>query len=44
LRANGNFEVRQSDFEIRKVNVAGGTLMLRDELKFAFFIVAKLQE
>jgi polyisoprenoid-binding protein YceI len=44
LRANGNFEIRQSDYEIQKVSVAGGALTLRDELKFAFFIVAKLQE
>lgn len=44
LRANGNFELRQSDFEITKVNVAGGSLSLRDELKFAFFIVAKAKE
>lgn len=44
LRANGNFELRQSDFDIPKINVAGGALMLRDELKFAFFVVAKLQE
>jgi polyisoprenoid-binding protein YceI len=44
LRANGNFELRQSDFGIRKINVAGGSLTLRDELKFAFFVVAKLQE
>lgn len=44
LRANGNFEMRQSEFDIRRVNVAGGSLTLRDELKFAFFVVAKLQE
>lgn len=44
LRANGNFEIRQSEFDIRRVNVAGGSLTLRDELKCAFFIVAKLQE
>ena len=44
LRANGNFELRQSDFDIPKINVAGGALSLRDELKFAFFVVAKLQE
>jgi len=44
LRANGNFEVRQSEYDIRRVNVAGGSLTLRDELKFVFFVVAKLQE
>jgi polyisoprenoid-binding protein YceI len=44
LRANGNFEIRQSEFDIRKVSVANGALSLRDELKFAFFVVAKLQQ
>jgi polyisoprenoid-binding protein YceI len=41
LRATGNFEIRQSTFDIGLVNVAGGLLTLRDELKFAFFIVAR---
>ena len=41
LRATGNFEIRQSSFEIAPVNVAGGLLTLRDELKFAFFILAR---
>lgn len=44
MRANGNFEIRQSEYEIRKINVAGGSLTLRDELRFAFFVVAKLHE
>ena len=43
LRANGNFEIRQSDFDIKQVAIAGGALTLRDELKFAFFVVAKLE-
>lgn len=41
LRATGNFEISQSNFEIAPVNVAGGLLTLRDELKFAFFILAR---
>jgi polyisoprenoid-binding protein YceI len=41
LRATGNFEIKQSDFGITPANVAGGLLTLRDELKFAFFIVAR---
>ena len=41
LRATGNFEIRQSDFDIAPAKVAGGLLTLRDELKFAFFIVAR---
>jgi len=41
LRATGNFEVRQSEFGIKPANIAGGMLTIRDELKFAFFIVAR---
>jgi hypothetical protein len=41
LRATGNFEIQQSDFGIARVNVAGGLLTLKGELKFAFFIVAR---
>jgi hypothetical protein len=41
LRATGDFEIRQSSFEIAPVNVAGGLLTLRDELKFAFFTLAR---
>jgi polyisoprenoid-binding protein YceI len=41
LRATGNFEIHQSDFAIAPINVAGGLLTLKDELKFAFFIVAR---
>jgi polyisoprenoid-binding protein YceI len=44
LRASGDFRVRQSDYEIRLVSVAGGLLTLRDELKCAFSIVANLAE
>jgi polyisoprenoid-binding protein YceI len=41
LRATGNFQIRQSDFGIVPAKVAGGMLTLRDELKFAFYIVAR---
>lgn len=41
LRATANFEIRQSDFGIKPANIAGGILTIRDELKFAFFIVAR---
>jgi hypothetical protein len=44
LRATGNFEIRQSNFYIPPVNVAGGLMTVRDELKFAFFIVARQPE
>jgi polyisoprenoid-binding protein YceI len=41
LRANGEFAVLQSDFRIKPVSVAGGTLKLKDELKLAFDIAAR---
>jgi len=44
LRANGEFSIRQTDFRIKLVSVAGGTLKLKDELKFTFDIVARRRE
>ena len=41
LRAAGEFSVRQSDYEIRPVSAAGGTVKLKDELKFSFDIAAR---
>jgi len=43
LRAGGEFPLLQSNFGIAPVSVAGGTLKLKDELKFAFDIVARRQ-
>ncbi|HKP86072.1 MAG TPA: YceI family protein [Blastocatellia bacterium] len=40
LRAHGEFALRQSDFGIKPVSAAGGTIKLKDELKFSFDIVA----
>lgn len=40
LRANGEFSIRQTDYGIRLISVAAGTLKLKDELKFTFDIVA----
>jgi polyisoprenoid-binding protein YceI len=40
LRANGEFTIRQTEYRIRLVSVAGGTLKLKDELKFSFDIMA----
>jgi polyisoprenoid-binding protein YceI len=40
LRANGEFPLRQSDFGIKPVSAVGGTIKLKDELKFSFDIVA----
>ena len=36
VRTNGDFTIRQTDYGIRLVSVAGGTLKLKDELKFSF--------
>ncbi len=40
LRATGDFTVRQSEYEIRPVSAVGGTIKLKDELKFSFDITA----
>ena len=44
LRAGGEFTLLQSSYGIKPVSVAGGTLKLKDELKFTFDIVARKQE
>lgn len=41
LRANGEFTLKQSDYRIKLVSAAGGTIKLKDELKFSFDIVAR---
>lgn len=41
LRARGSFSLKQSGFEIKPVSVAGGSVKVKDELKFTFDIVAK---
>lgn len=43
LKASGSFSILQSDYEIEPVSVVGGTLKLKDELKFVFDIFAKKQ-
>jgi polyisoprenoid-binding protein YceI len=43
LKAAGDFAVRQSDYEIRPVSAVGGTIKLKDELKFSFDISAQKQ-
>ena len=44
LRTSGDFMLRQSDYQIKPVSVAGGALKLKDEVKFSFEIVARKQE
>jgi polyisoprenoid-binding protein YceI len=41
LRAAGDFSVRQSDYDIKPVSAAGGTVKLKDELKLSFDITAR---
>jgi hypothetical protein len=40
LRANGEFPLLQSNFNIKPVTAVGGTIKLKDELKCSFDIVA----
>lgn len=40
LRAQGGFALRQSDFNIRPISVAGGLLKLKDEVQLSFDILA----
>jgi polyisoprenoid-binding protein YceI len=41
LRATGDFSVRQSDYELKPVSAAGGTVKLKDEIKLSFEITAR---
>jgi polyisoprenoid-binding protein YceI len=41
LRAQGSFSLLQSDFNLKIASVANGTLKLKDELKFGFFVIAR---
>ena len=41
VRAQGEATVRQSDYGIRPITVAGGMLKVKDELKLTFDIVAR---
>jgi polyisoprenoid-binding protein YceI len=44
LRASGEFELKQSAYQVKPVSVAGGALKLKDELKFSFEMIARKQE
>jgi polyisoprenoid-binding protein YceI len=41
LRATGNFSLKQTDFGIKPYSAAGGTIKLKNELKFTFEIAAR---
>jgi polyisoprenoid-binding protein YceI len=42
LRAHGDFSLKQSDFGIKPYSAAGGTIKLKNELKFLFEMVGKI--
>jgi polyisoprenoid-binding protein YceI len=44
LRASARFTLNQSDYQIKPVSVAAGALKLKDELRFAFDLLAQSQE
>ena len=41
LRVYGEFSIKQSDFKIKLVSVAGGALKVKDELRISFDVNAK---
>jgi polyisoprenoid-binding protein YceI len=41
LRAQGNFSLKQTDFGIKPYSAAGGTIKLKNELKFSFEITGQ---
>jgi polyisoprenoid-binding protein YceI len=44
LRISGEFPLRQADYGIKPYSFAAGALRLKDELKFKFELVARVQE
>jgi polyisoprenoid-binding protein YceI len=44
LRASGNFSVKQTDFDVELVSALGGAIRVKDEVKFAFDIMARTTE
>jgi polyisoprenoid-binding protein YceI len=43
LRASGQFSLKQTDYQIKPLSIAGGALKLKDDLKFSFEMVARRQ-
>ncbi|HWS99733.1 MAG TPA: YceI family protein [Pyrinomonadaceae bacterium] len=44
LRAQGEFTLKQTDFKLKLVSVAGGALKVKDELKFTFDLAGRKSE
>ena len=43
LRASGEFTLKQTDYQIKLISVAGGAIKLKDNLKLSFEMVAREQ-
>jgi polyisoprenoid-binding protein YceI len=43
VRASGEFTMRQTDFGIKPISVAGGALKVKDDIRFSFEMVARKQ-
>jgi polyisoprenoid-binding protein YceI len=41
VRAQGSFSLMQSEFGLKIASIAGGSLKLRDELKFSYFVLGR---
>lgn len=41
MRAFGEFWLKQTDYKIKLVKVAGGAIKVKDDLKFSFDLVAR---
>jgi polyisoprenoid-binding protein YceI len=44
LRAQGSFTLMQSDYGLKIASIANGTLKLKDELKFAYFLIGRRKD
>lgn len=44
LRVKGEVPLKQTDYKIQRVSVAGGTLKLKNELKCSFDLIARSEE
>src|SRR5262249_48950602 len=43
IRAQGDFTLKQTDYNIKPVSIAAGALKLKDEMKFTFDLIARKQ-
>jgi polyisoprenoid-binding protein YceI len=43
LRAQGSFSLMQTDYGLNIASIAGGAILLKDELRFSYFIIGRKQ-